>query len=86
MYYELGEPRVFDVSLRDGLQGIPKDKQLEYSMSDKLKTYQNIIFNYKPRKLEIGSIVSEKVLPIFKDTLDLYNTIRFQKKNKREKS
>jgi len=81
MYYELGEPRVFDVSLRDGLQGIPKDKQLEYSMSDKLKTYQNIIFNYKPRKLEIGSIVSEKVLPIFKDTLDLYNTIRFQKKN-----
>jgi len=81
LYYGLGEPQPFDVTLRDGLQALPKDKHTDYMTSDKLKMYQNIIFNYKPTNIEIGSIVSEKVLPIFKDTLDLHNTLCFHKKN-----
>lgn len=74
-YCRLGEPQPFDVTLRDGLQGLPKDIQKHYITNDKLKTYHNIIFNYKPINIEIGSIVSEKVLPIFKDTLDILNTL-----------
>lgn len=82
IYYGLGEPHTFDVTLRDGLQALPKDKQTAYMTSDKLKMYYNILFNYKPTNIEIGSIVSEKVLPIFKDTLDLHNTLCFHKKNR----
>ena len=74
-YCRLGEPQPFDVTLRDGLQGLPKDIQKHYITNDKLKMYHNIIFNYKPINIEIGSIVSEKVLPIFKDTLDILNTL-----------
>ena len=81
IYYEIGEPQVFDVSLRDGLQGLTKDEQCNYTTSDKLKIYHNILFNYKPMKMEIGSIVSEKVFPVFKDSIHLYNSICFQKKN-----
>lgn len=75
LYYGLGEPQPFDVTLRDGLQSLPKDIQKNYITNDKLKMYHNIIFNYKPINIEIGSMVSEKVLPIFKDTLDIFNTL-----------
>ena len=81
LYYGLGEPQPFDVTLRDGLQGLPRDKHTDYMTNDKLKMYHNILFNYKPTKIEIGSIVSEKILPIFKDTLDLFHTLSFHKKN-----
>ena len=68
IYSELGTPVPFDVSLRDGLQALPKEIQKDFTTNDKLKIYHNIIFNYKPLNIEIGSIVSEKVLPIFADT------------------
>ena len=82
VYCEIGEPSAFDVTLRDGLQSLIHDKQLEFTTNDKLKIYHNIIFTHKPRDIEIGSIVSEKVLPIFKDSIDLFNKVtRFSKIN-----
>lgn len=75
IYSELGTPVPFDVSLRDGLQALPKEIQKDFTTNDKLKIYHNIIFNYKPLNIEIGSIVSEKVLPIFADTMEIMNVL-----------
>ena len=75
IYRELGTPIPFDVSLRDGLQALPKEIQRDFTTNDKLKIYHNIIFNYKPLNIEIGSIVSEKVLPIFADTMEIMNVL-----------
>jgi len=33
--------------------------------------YNKIVYNHFPKNIEIGSIVSEKILPIFKDTIEL---------------
>ena len=74
-YIEIGQPVPFDVTLRDGIQALPKDKQNILTTNDKLKMYYNIIFNQKPLNIEIGSIVSEKVLPVFKDTIEVFNKI-----------
>jgi isopropylmalate/homocitrate/citramalate synthase len=75
IYNELGKPVPFDVTLRDGLQGLDKESQYNFSMVDKMNLYYDIFFNYKPKNIEVGSISSEKVLPIFKDTLEIFNTI-----------
>jgi isopropylmalate/homocitrate/citramalate synthase len=74
-YCEMGEPSPFDVTLRDGLQGLSKDEQNEFTTSKKLEIYKEIILRHKPRNVEIGSIVSEKVLPMFKDTLQFFEDI-----------
>lgn len=75
IFHNLGNLELFDVTLRDGLQGLSKEEQQEYTLLDKLKIYNNIKFNYDPKNIEIGSIVSEKVLPIFKDSVQLLNFV-----------
>lgn len=75
VYHDLGEPRPFDVSLRDGLQSLTNDEQKCYTTNEKIKIYNSIKTKYNPKNIEIGSIVSEKVLPVFKDTLDLFKLI-----------
>ena len=80
IYQNLGKPKPFDVTLRDGLQALSKDEQENYKTSNKLDLYYNISFNYKPKNIEIGSIVSEKVLPVFKDTLELFERVNKNKK------
>jgi hydroxymethylglutaryl-CoA lyase len=67
----LGILELFDVTLRDGLQSLTVEEQLSITTNDKLKMYNNIKFNYNVQNIEIGSIVSEKVLPVFKDTLKI---------------
>jgi len=74
IYNDLGKPKPFDVTLRDGLQSLTKEEQNNLTTSDKLKIYNNISI-YRPRNIEIGSIVSEKVLPVFKDTLELFEIL-----------
>lgn len=74
-YYEIGEPHPFDVTLRDGLQALSKDEQNEFTTKKKLEIYKEIILRHKPTNVEIGSIVSEKVLPIFKDTFEFSEAI-----------
>jgi len=67
----------FDVTLRDGLQGISKEKQLTIRSSDKVELYYNIKEKYKPKNMEIGSIVSNKILPVFSDSAAIYNYIEY---------
>ena len=47
--------RLFDVSLRDGLQSVKRI----YSLREKIDILNKII-QYNPRSIEIGSIVSKK--------------------------
>jgi len=42
----------------------------------KKNIYHEIYFNYRPKSIEIGSVVSNKVLPIFKDSLELFDYVQ----------
>lgn len=75
-YCMLGQPKPFDVTLRDGLQSLLSEQQEKYTMAEKLNLYHRIMFNYSPKNIEIGSIVSEKVLPVFKDSSQLFKNIQ----------
>jgi hydroxymethylglutaryl-CoA lyase len=71
----------FDVTLRDGLQGLSKDEQLTIKTIDKVKLYYQIKEKYNPKNIEIGSVVSSKLFPIFKDSSVLYDYIESDRKN-----
>jgi len=64
----LGKIKLFDVSLRDGLQGLDP---LKIKFYHKKNMYNDIVKKYNPQSMEIGSFVSPKILPIFSDTKDL---------------
>jgi len=86
LYNDLGKPMPFDVTLRDGLQALSKEEQNKLTTEDKLQIYHNIISIHNPKNIEIGSIVSEKVLPVFKDTLkisDILYDFQLKRKGKR---
>jgi len=59
---------LFDVSLRDGLQSQSKC----YTFKEKKLLLHNIIQKYNPDSIEVGSIVSSKVLPQMNDSIELY--------------
>jgi isopropylmalate/homocitrate/citramalate synthase len=74
--------RPFDVTLRDGLQALPHVEQDKFDINIKKQIYNQIINNYNPKNLEIGSCVSKKVLPIFNDTEELFNYVELNNKLK----
>ena len=64
----LSKLKLFDVSLRDGLQSIPKI----YELPEKKEMLSKIIHQYRPHQMEVGSIVSYNVLPQMKNSIELY--------------
>ena len=81
-YYEMGEPVPFDVTLRDGIQSLTKEEQTNFTTNKKLEIYKDIVLKHEPKNIEIGSIVSEKVLPIFNDTISILKIVNnLQNKN-----
>jgi isopropylmalate/homocitrate/citramalate synthase len=77
-YKKIGEPRPFDVSLRDGLQSIQSDKNasiIAYDLIKKQKLYNSIYVTHYPKNIEVGSIVSKSVLPILADSLQLFEHV-----------
>ena len=60
--------KLFDVSLRDGLQSLPKILPL----NKKKDVLHKIINKYNPENIEVGSIVSEKIFPQLKDSKYLF--------------
>ena len=66
------KPIIFDVSLRDGLQGA---NPLDFPTFKKSEILHEIHQKYTPAKLEIGSFVSPKVLPIMSDTAKLLKMV-----------
>ena len=80
IYAKLNYPIPFDVTLRDGLQGLSKKEQEKYKTNEKIHLYDNIMKKHNVKNIEIGSIVSEKLLPIFNDTMILHDYILLQQK------
>jgi isopropylmalate/homocitrate/citramalate synthase len=62
-------PILFDVSLRDGIQGANPEY---YTTSKKLNILRTICNKHTPTNMEIGAFVSPKVLPIMKDTAKIF--------------
>lgn len=67
--FDFKKLRLFDVTLRDGLQSIKKI----YTIQEKKYMLHNIIRKYPNTKdIEIGSMVSSKILPQMNDSIELY--------------
>lgn len=64
--------KLFDVSLRDGLQSQTKI----FSFKEKKDLFHKIISKYNPSSIEVGSIVSPKILPQMNNSLELYSEIK----------
>jgi hypothetical protein len=52
-YQSLGQPKPFDVTLRDGLQGLTKEEQKDYTFEKKINLYKEILLNHNPKNFEI---------------------------------
>ena len=78
IYKQIGSPRPFDVSLRDGLQSLKPDDLEKYKFSLKKKLYYDIYFTHFPENIEVGSVVSKNVLPVLADSMDLFDYIEVE--------
>jgi hydroxymethylglutaryl-CoA lyase len=67
-FIEAFKPVLFDVSLRDGLQ--PLSAEL-YPTVKKIELL-NEILSKNPAKIEVGSLVSPKILPILSDSIEIH--------------
>ena len=70
LYKTMNFIKLFDVSLRDGLQALPKEQQPFITLEIKKNMYKDILQKYNPYAIEVGSIVSPKVLPIMSNSLE----------------
>ncbi len=68
IYKKLGSPRPFDVSLRDGLQSSKEHIETK----DKFDLFVKSCEDFNPQAVEIGSLVSPKILPMLADSAELY--------------
>jgi len=73
--YKQIQSKLFDVSLRDGLQSLDKNMHHLYPTGEKKRLYYNIQWNYKPSNIEIGSLINPKIMPIMADSLELFKEI-----------
>lgn len=77
--YNIPKFQLFDTSLRDGLQTVPIESHELASIDFKLNLYNEIYRTHTPKYIEVGSIVSPKIFPIFNDTIPFINQL-FNKK------
>ena len=63
---------LFDVSLRDGIQSIKK----KYSLSEKKNIFYKIYNKYNPHSIEIGSLVSDKIIPQMAGSIELLKSVQ----------
>lgn len=70
--YKKLNPILFDVSLRDGLQGFSRYEQSLITFNTKEKIYNNICSLHEPTNIEVGSIVNPKILPVMANSLELF--------------
>jgi len=82
IYNSIGNLKIFDVSLRDGIQSISPEAHSKYTTKSKLSIYDNIIKKYNPNYIEVGSLVSPKVLPILADSEEIFSKVSLLNNNK----
>ena len=73
--YKKLNPILFDVSLRDGLQGLSKYEQSLVTLESKENIYNNICSFHEPQNIEIGSVVNPKILPVMANSLELFRGV-----------
>jgi len=71
MLIENIKPILFDVSLRDCFSQMP--------IQDKKSLFYNILWEYNPDNLEIGSLLNSKMMPDFLSSLDLVQELSEEK-------
>lgn len=76
--YSKISPVLFDVSLRDGLQGA---NEQDWPTSKKYETFNTIQSIYQPQYIEVGSLCSYKLLPIMADTNEIHTYAQSYFKN-----
>jgi isopropylmalate/homocitrate/citramalate synthase len=82
-YNKLGPPKLFDVSLRDGLQTFKSENDLKkFNLEYKKRLYNEIYFEHFPANIEVGSLVSKKTLPILADSMEFLQYL--EERNKQE--
>lgn len=64
------DPNLFDVSLRDGIQNANIEN---FPTSKKMEIFQTIYSENLPKRIEIGSLTSHKILPIMNDSIEMFN-------------
>lgn len=64
------DPNLFDVSLRDGIQNANIEN---FPTSKKMEIFDTIYSENLPRRIEIGSLTSQKILPIMNDSIEMFN-------------
>jgi isopropylmalate/homocitrate/citramalate synthase len=64
------DPNLFDVSLRDGIQNANIEN---FPTSKKMEIFQTIYSENLPKRIEIGSLTSQKILPIMNDSIEMFN-------------
>jgi len=74
--YNKLSPQLFDVTLRDGSQTVPKEMEHIWNTREKKTMYYRIKFNHCPKNMEVGSLANTKLLPIFSDSLELHESIK----------
>jgi hypothetical protein len=73
--YNKINPVVFDVTLRDGLQGIKPELIEKYTTKYKADIFYENLFNHSPTKVEVGSFVNPRVLRIMADSTTLFKDL-----------
>jgi hypothetical protein len=68
--YEYGLPHT-----RSDVIIIPKEQIHLWPTAEKKTTYHHICLRHKTKNIEIGSLASPKILPIFADSLNLYKQL-----------
>lgn len=76
--YNQINPTLFDVSLRDGIQGL--DPKI-WNQEKKEELFRTIYKKEKPAKIEVGSLVSNKIQPIMGDSVEIYKYVMDQLKD-----
>jgi len=70
--YNKINPILCDVSLRDGIQNAKKEN---FPTDKKMSIFHTIVTEFQPKKIEIGSLTSPKILPVMSDTSVLHNYV-----------
>ena len=71
-YTNIGVPKLFDITLKDGIQTLSLEEQYQFNINKKKEMLGTIIKKDNPFAIELGSLASPKILPIMKDTLQFY--------------
>ena len=74
--------RAFDVTLRDGLQGLSLLEQSDFTTEKKKDIYYNIVRKYGTHNLEVGACVNYKMLPMFQDTREFVQYLQRNHSNR----